>query len=492
MFFKSKKAKEEQTIPEMQRIDTIAENALKYFSDGMTLNTSNIETREQADEYVLNHLEEIQDRISKTSLKFSRVVIELKRRRNVIETSENEPYKSGKQEALSILDAHISRLEDAYVQVFHLVDKISPRTKSHYYTLSELANMRKTRTTATPMTNPLALPVGLRRRLNQEVIQGYMPADDVVEACKKKAPNVTPETVLKGICLGDYIGSAYEATSDYGEYDPDTPYDLYRNRFTDDSIMALAIYEAMTSVKRKEKDTVQQDILSGHAYALCVSAMKYYAKLLPLVGYGPKFYEWAVNDADNYRSWGNGGAMRSGTIGAFFNDVESVIRYAIISAYPTHSHKAGEQAAVVTAVCVWLANHGATKSEIRDYVYKVCDDIILTPDDMVDHPDKIFDLELTPEDLLHMSEDNEGMHTLYGITTVSQALINFFNSKSVISCVSNSMKYPCDSDTVAAISGGIAAAYYGRVEHIDKILEARTTKDIYPDTRFIMKRLAEL
>lgn len=489
MFFQ--KNRQGIDIPELKDFDTIVSNALVDFKVSMTREVNGMTTRAEADEYVRDHLAEIQDIISEASLRLSRTVLSLKQKRSMIEL--NDAYKAVRKDALDRIDSGIKQLEDAYVQVYHLVDSESPRTSSHYYTLSELANMKKPMFTMPfEVTDPLALPGNLMERLSDEYISQYMPDKEVLTVCMKTQPHATPDIILKGICLGDYVGSAFEAISDYSEYDPDWPYDLYRNRFTDDSVLALAVYDAMTSIKRMEKDTVQKQRLAKHALEMFTASMRYYAKLLPLIGYGPMFYNWAINNACDYQSWGNGGAMRSGTIGAFCAKVEDVIRYAIISAYPTHSHKVGEQGAVATAVCVWLANHGATKPEIKNYVYAVCDDVILGPDDMADHPEKIFDLDLTPDELVDMSRHTEGMHTLSGMTTVSQALINFFDSRSTISCISNAMKYPCDSDTVAAISGAIAAAYYGRVEHIDDIIKARAFGDIQPDTMFVMKRLAEL
>lgn len=490
MFFKKKP---KGMIPELEGVENIVSNALISFKTSMTREVNGMMTRAEADEYVRDHLKEIQDIMSEASLQFSRVVLMLKQRRGVIEQSEGEPYDSGRKQALDIIDRCIKRLEDAYVQVYHLVDAESPRSSSHYYTLSELANMKK-QTLVVPNTtaDPLAVPADLMKRLTDDYIKQYMPSEELVAMCKKTPPHVGPEVILKGICLGDYVGSAFEVTSNYEEYDPDWPYDLYRNRFTDDSVMAIAIYDAMTSIKKMEKDTVQEEKRIRHALSMFTASMRYYAKMYPLIGYGPMFYNWAVNDSWKYESWGNGGAMRSGTIGAFCNKIEDAIKYAIVSAYPTHSHKVGEQGAVATAVCVWLANHGATKPEIKKYVFDVCDDVILGPDDMIGHPEKIFDLELTPEELVSMAADHEGIHTLSGMTTLSQALINFFDSRSTITCVDNAMKYPCDSDTVAAISGGIATAYYGRVEHIDDIIKARAFKDIQSDTMAIMHKLAEL
>ena len=52
------------------------------------------------------------------------------------------------------------------------------------------------------------------------------------------------------------------------------------------------------------------------------------------------------------------------------------------------------------------------------------------------------------------------------------------------------MAYECDADTVAAISGGIAAAYYRNIPYIDDIILSKDDEKIPYEARFVMNRLS--
>jgi ADP-ribosylglycohydrolase len=296
---------------------------------------------------------------------------------------------------------------------------------------------------------------------------------------------VAPELVLKGICLGDYIGQPYEGLISRDYYDPEKPFDIHANVFTDDSIMSLAIYDACKSIKNTEFNSLNSYEIIPRAYAMFVRSMRYYVNMLPNAGYGPRFYTWAVNGAADYDSYANGGAMRSGVIGAFFDNIRDVIKYAIISAYATHKHPSGEKGAVLTAVCVWLAAHGASKDDIKAYVSSQCKDIYVVPNEENMKPEESFDINLTPADL-----KLRRARVLFGTATVSEAIINFLNSEDYIGCISNAMTYECDADTVAAISGGIAAAYYRNIPYIDDIILLKDDEKIPYEARFVMNRLS--
>ena len=323
----------------------------------------------------------------------------------------------------------------------------------------------------------------LEHRLSVAYYERFLPSDGILAACNNKS-QVTPELVLKGICLGDYIGQPYEALVSRTYYDPGKPFDVHENAFTDDTFMSVAMYDAFKSIKNTASDTTTR------AYEIIVRSMRYYVNMFPNVGYGPRFYAWAVNNTDNYESYANGGAMRAGIIGAFFDDIEDVIRYAIISSYPTHSHPVGEMGAVLTAVCVWLAAHGASKADIKTYAEEQCHDIFEMPHDVDLKVGQVFNMNYKPDDMTKYY--NEQTSTLFGTATVSEAIINFLNSDDYMGCVSNAMTYKCDADTVAAISGGIAAAYYRNIPYIDDIIKSWSDEKIPYEARFVMNRLSML
>lgn len=455
-------------------------------------------SKERADSYVREHHAEIVQRFNDAHSCYSDILKSYHHLYSSAPTDAKKVNTNFYLQYVSDINEIIEYLEELrpFILTFRVRSAVWPKSDVFAYTKAEVeAIVRKDCIEKSDgFANKVSddLPSELVPRLSDGYVSQYMPNVELANRCWNTAPKTSPQTVLYGICLGDYIGQPYEALLDSSGYDINAPYDVYANSFTDDSVMALAIYEACERIKTMEAVTLKEHGVIAKSYDLFVKSMRYYANMLPMVGYGPRFYMWAVHDANDYNSWANGGAMRAGTIGAFFNSVEDVIRYAIVSSFATHSHPVGEKATVFTAVCVWLANHGATKEEIRDYVMSLSSEIIKSKDDLDETPEKIFDLSLRPDDLSSLSDDKQKIYTLLGTRTVSQALINFFDSEDVLGCVSNAMKYRCDSDTVAAISGGIAAAYYGEVPFMSQILESRFDEKVHSDNRFIMRRLSEL
>ena len=110
------------------------------------------------------------------------------------------------------------------------------------------------------------------------------------------------------------------------------------------------------------------------------------------------------------------------------------------SAEITHNHPEGIKGAQATAAAIWMARHDATKEEIKAYIMdkfgydlnRDCDDI---------RPDYYFDVSC------------QG--------TVPQALQCFFESTSFEDTLRNAISIGGDSDTIGAIAGAVAGAYYG-------------------------------
>lgn len=267
--------------------------------------------------------------------------------------------------------------------------------------------------------------------------------------------------VLAGIAVGDMAGEPYEGCGCLGEYDPKNhPYayltkELVRPRahITDDTILAKAVTEAAVEIKGKagKKKSYTKDISCISIYE---KYLKQYAKQYPNAGYGGAFYSWAVQDmprGKQYKSYGNGGAMRAGTIGAIFDNIDDVICQAVMSALPTHSHPEGIKGAVVTAVAVYLALHGIWKKTLIDYMEKYYKGRDLTGNEY-----KVA----TGLDISRMAARPNAYLSVKTQDTMPEVIINLRNCNSYESCIRNIFRYICDSDTIGAISGGIAAALY--------------------------------
>ena len=106
---------------------------------------------------------------------------------------------------------------------------------------------------------------------------------------------------MYGAILGDIIGSPYEfeiGPSDrYKEFELFSTYSI----FTDDSVMTIAVADALLNVSEDASIDEIKDSL--------IKSMKKWGQKYPDVGYGAAFYQWMKSDdTEPYGSWGNGSA----------------------------------------------------------------------------------------------------------------------------------------------------------------------------------------
>lgn len=237
-----------------------------------------------------------------------------------------------------------------------------------------------------------------------------------------------------GALIGDIAGSRFEFNNHRSK-----DFDLLNRdcEFTDDSILSLAIAKAILAFKAGE----------GDLSSLAAKYMREIGRHYPNVSWGGRFRDWLYSDTmGDYRSYGNGAAMRASACGFAADSIEEAIALAKAVTTVTHSHPEGLKGAEATAVAVYLAKTDHSILEIRDYIdehyYKIgfkLDDIRAT------YP---FD------------ESCQG--------TVPQALEAFFESTSFEDAIRNAISIGGDSDTIAAIVGGVAEAYYGVPTNIRK------------------------
>lgn len=105
----------------------------------------------------------------------------------------------------------------------------------------------------------------------------------------------------------------------------------------------------------------------------------------------------------------------------------------------THNHPEGIKGAEATAVAIYLARTGHTIPEIRDYIDA-----------------NYYPMNFTLDEIrlrYAFSESCQG--------TVPQAITAFLESTSFEDAIRNAISIGGDSDTIGAITGGIAEAYYG-------------------------------
>ena len=264
-------------------------------------------------------------------------------------------------------------------------------------------------------------------------------------------------TATLGAVYGDIAGSRYEFNScDRAGITLERAISTH-SRFTDDTVLTMATLDAVRDIHTdyELKKLLKTDIFDVHAIdeafpfgdtAYSRSYRKYY-DLYPSAGYGPGFHNWALAGKGPYRSYGNGSAMRVAPIGEAFDSVDDVITHAIASAACTHNHPEGIKGAIVTAVCIWMSRHGYAKGDILVYVKKHYEN-----QDMI--------REYTMNELRRCDQKGYAVACQF---SVPAAITCFAESSTFEECIENALSFVGDSDTIAAIAGSLAAAFYGSV-----------------------------
>jgi len=247
---------------------------------------------------------------------------------------------------------------------------------------------------------------------------------------------------MKGAITGDIVGSVYEFDNYRAEDFP-----LFRNDcfFTDDTVMTIAVADALMSAKGATNEEI---------IAALTEKMQFYGRLYPDAGYGGRFAWWLVRDRPKpYNSWGNGAPMRCSAAGWLASSAEEARRLGSLTAMPTHNHPEGIKAAALTAELIFLARKGVDMAALRERAAREYD---------LPEIDKI-------RGTYKFDESSQG--------TMPVALSAFFESASFEGTVRRAVSAGGDSDTIAAIAGSIAEAYYGVPDDIwsraEKFLDSR-------------------
>jgi ADP-ribosylglycohydrolase len=222
-----------------------------------------------------------------------------------------------------------------------------------------------------------------------------------------------------GPIAGDIIGSIFEWNNI-----KTTEFDLFcsRSRFTDDTVMTVAVADA---------------ILHNKDY---VTVFKEYGRKYPDAGYGSAFKKWFMSDNSlPYNSFGNGSAMRVSPVGFAFNTIEEVLKEAKRSAEVSHNHPEGIKGAQAAASAIFFARQGRSKKEIKDYI----------------QVNFGYNLERSLDEIRPVYKFDV---TCQG--SVPEAIIAFLESENFEDAVRKAVSLGGDSDTIACIAGGIAQAFY--------------------------------
>lgn len=259
---------------------------------------------------------------------------------------------------------------------------------------------------------------------------------------------------MLGAMIGDIIGSVYE----WNNW-KDKRFKLFHPqcRMTDDSVMTAAVASALLSSDLTDLEQFKENL---------VAEMHRFGKAYPGLGYGPRFEKWLIQgDTKPYGSLANGSAMRVSPVAWVAETMEECLTLAKASAEVTHDHPEGIAGAQALAGAVFLAKMGERKEVIRDFV------------------SDYYSLDFTLEGIRE-----EYAFDVSCAGSVPQAIVAFLEATGYEDAIRNAVSIGGDSDTIACMTGAVAAAFYG----IPKDIREEAGPFIDGEVRNVLDRFTRL
>lgn len=240
---------------------------------------------------------------------------------------------------------------------------------------------------------------------------------------------------MLGAIIGDIVGSRFERgsekTKDFSFFDEYC-------RFTDDSLMTIAVGCACASSSLSDEEAFKASLRDN---------MRELGRMYPDAGYGGNFYIWLLGETkSSYGSFGNGSGMRVSPVAWAADAIDDVRRLARWSAEITHDHPEGIKGAEAIASAVFLARTGKTKEEIKEYI-----------------EENFYDLDFTLDEIrpaYHFDVTCQG--------SCPQAIMCFLEGEDFEDAVRNAISLGGDCDTIGAMAGAVAEAYFGIPAEIEE------------------------
>ena len=238
--------------------------------------------------------------------------------------------------------------------------------------------------------------------------------------------------LLLSEAIGDIAGKPYEFSGRTKNYDS---VDLLHknNDYTDDTVCTFACAEALLH---------HNDM----AFTLWSRGRTDFYR-----GFGGRYAQWLISPEimPSYHSFGNGSAMRCSAAGFMAKSKTECVYLATQTALPTHDHPEGIKGAVATALAIYYAMQGESKDYIRKHVLD----------------------EYYPS---WSTKTYDGIKPSYYFDetcqrTVPAALICFLESHNYADCLTLAIALGGDADTLAAIAGPMAYAFYKQMP--DELVE---------------------
>lgn len=254
---------------------------------------------------------------------------------------------------------------------------------------------------------------------------------------------------ILGTAIGDISGSCHES-SRKNIYRTNYKFFTQQSSITDDTILTMAVSDWLL-----------------HKDSLCIAdALRKWGLNFPEGGYGSGFKHFLRTGASGLATT-NGAAMRVAPVGEWAKSLDEALRLAAESAAPTHAG-GGMTAAQAIAGAVFLAGKG--HSQAREVV-DIKSDIRAFVTDCFG-----YDLSLTVEQIRLRSQETARQKAVKkatgiapagyvrssdGVRSSEMALTAVLLADSYENAVRLAVSMGGDSDTVAAMAGGVAARLWG-------------------------------
>ena len=236
---------------------------------------------------------------------------------------------------------------------------------------------------------------------------------------------------MYGAIFGDVIGSKFE----FDRGNKSREFELFTSRdcFTDDTVMTIAVCEGLLDAGLSAGES--------EVKACVISSMKKWGKKYPNAGYGARFINWVLSsDPEPYGSYGNGSGMRVSAAGWLYPTIERTREVARWTAEVSHNHPEGVKGAESVAAAIFMARKGYSKEEIADYISSEFG----------------YDLSRT------LDEIRPGYcHDETCMKTMPEAFTCFLEASDYESTIRNVAYIGGDTDTLGAIAGAVAEAFWG-------------------------------
>ncbi|MEN9481765.1 MAG: hypothetical protein RLZZ298_3160 [Pseudomonadota bacterium] len=227
---------------------------------------------------------------------------------------------------------------------------------------------------------------------------------------------------MLGAIVGDIVGSIYEFNNCC---DKDfLPFFHPQAKITDDTVCTVAVADIL--LNQKDPATTLRDWCLRYEY---------------VGGWGARFGQWFKREPlQPYGSFGNGAAMRVSPAAFLADSEEQALAWAEMVTVITHDHPEGIKGAQATTLAIYRALQGEKPAAIRAAVSSTYG----------------YDLSLSVDQIRPNYRYNESCQGC-----VPQAITCALEAFSFEDAIRNAISIGGDSDTIAAIAGGIAEARFG-------------------------------